>query len=150
MYLNSPSKIAITKLDPSIIQVEAWEPGIGLIDLEVKEIKSLFKTNAAVLFTGFQPDMRSFEQFTDQFCSDWMLYQGGAHDRQILNEKTDYTVYSVNIYMGQEKQYMWELPMHSDMSYQGYHPAILFFYCLKPARNGGETSLCDGLRVYQT
>ncbi|HEV8198840.1 MAG TPA: TauD/TfdA family dioxygenase [Candidatus Polarisedimenticolia bacterium] len=122
--------------------------GGTLSDLDDKRLIALFKEKGALLFAGFESDLAGFERFSNRFSSDWMLYEGGAHERRVLNPDGDGTIYSVNFYFGKQQQVMFELPVHADMSYIKHSPLCLFFYCVQPARMGGETAVVDGEAVY--
>ena len=64
-------------------------------DAPREEIIEACKSSGAVYFHGFDFTMEQFEMFTDLYCHDWLTYQGGAHDRQVLNPGSDKSVYSV-------------------------------------------------------
>lgn len=117
-------------------------------DLPREEIIEACKSAGTVYFQGFGFSMEQFETFTNQYCTDWQTYQGGAHERQVLNPGGDKSVYSVNFYLGQKEQLKFELPLHCDMSYIKISPPALYFYCVCPAESQGETMLCDGAAVY--
>jgi alpha-ketoglutarate-dependent taurine dioxygenase len=122
--------------------------GATLSDLDEKRLIALFKEKGALLFAGFESDLAGFERFSDRFTRDWMSYEGGAHERRVLNPDGDGTIYSVNFYFGKAQQVMFELPVHADMSYIKHSPVCLFFYCVQPAKTGGETAVVDGEAVY--
>jgi alpha-ketoglutarate-dependent taurine dioxygenase len=122
--------------------------GATLSDLDDQRLIDLFKEKGALLFAGFESDLAGFERFSSRFSSDWMLYEGGAHERRVLNPDGDGTIYSVNFYFGKTQQVMFELPVHADMSYIKHSPLCLFFYCVQPAKTGGETAVVDGEAVY--
>lgn len=118
-------------------------------DLPREEVAAACQRSGAVYFQGFGASMELFEEFTNNYCSDWLLYQGGAHERQVLNPGSDKSVYSVNFYLGKKEQLKFELPLHCDMAYIKNSPAALYFYCVHPAAERGETMLCDGAAVYE-
>ena len=118
-------------------------------ELPRAEIIEACKSSGAVYFRDFDFSMEQFEEFTNLYCHDWLTYQGGAHDRQVLNPGGDKSVYSVNFYLGQKEQLTFELPLHCDMSYIKSSPPALYFYCVQPAAARGETMLCDGAAVYE-
>jgi alpha-ketoglutarate-dependent taurine dioxygenase len=122
--------------------------GATLFDLDEQRLIALFKEKGALLFAGFGAELAGFERFSGLFSSDWMLYEGGAHERRVLNPDGDGTIYSVNFYFGKAQQVMFELPVHADMSYLKHAPLCLFFYCVQPAKSGGETAVVDGEAVY--
>jgi hypothetical protein len=39
------------------------------------------------------------------------------------------------------------IPLHREASYAPASPALLMFYCERPASRGGETIVCDGVRL---
>lgn len=41
------------------------------------------------------------------------------------------------------------IPPHHELSYTKHAPRLLFFYCQKPASEGGETTLLDGAEFYR-
>jgi alpha-ketoglutarate-dependent taurine dioxygenase len=81
--------------------------------------------------------LENVQQFIDLLHS-WnvqtMNYIFGQSPRQLLAEK----VYSAIEYPSSEA-----IPLHQELSYSNHAPRYLFFYCLKPATNGGETPLLD-------
>src|SRR4051812_9512884 len=88
----------------------------SVFDLPRDTIITACKTSGAVYFEGFNLSLPDFEQFTNTLCNDWLPYQGGAHERVILNPDSDGTIYSVAFYLGQKEQLKFELPLHCDMS----------------------------------
>jgi len=48
-----------------------------------------------------------------------------------------------------EKQDTFGLPLHGEMYYVDHRPVILWFYCVTPADSDGETTICDGSKVYE-
>jgi alpha-ketoglutarate-dependent taurine dioxygenase len=130
--------------------VVSRQDGEDLFDLDVPALIDLFKKRGLVLFRGYGGGIAEMERFSGLLTSDWMPYEGGAHERRVLNPEGDGTIYSVNFYLGRKVQVMFELPVHSDMSYIKHHPVFLFFYCVQPAKSGGETQVVDGLRVYRS
>ncbi len=120
----------------------------SVFDLPRNAIVDACKTSGVAYFEGFNLSLSDFEKFSDTLCNDWLPYQGGAHERVILNPESDGTIYSVAFYLGQKEQLKFELPLHCDMSYIKHSPVALFFYSVHPAADRGETTLCDGAAVY--
>lgn len=121
--------------------------GESLADVPLDQIKELVKSHGAVALIGYRPDIPAFEQFTNRLCDDWQNYQGGAHEKKVLNPDTDGTILSTNFYLGNQQQLAFELALHSEMSYQKNRPMVVFFYVVKPAKSAGETMLCDGAAI---
>jgi alpha-ketoglutarate-dependent taurine dioxygenase len=123
--------------------------GANLLDLDRGELIELFKSSGGVLFEGFKPDLSTFEAFTDQFCSKWIPYQGGAYHKRALNPERGGDIYSVNVYTEDERQIPFKIDWHADMAYIKNGPVFIFLYLIHPAATGGETGLCDGVKLYQ-
>lgn len=121
-------------------------PGDRLDDLDVASLKRLGRELGAVIFFGFHADLEAFERFSNRLCSNWQGYRGGAHDKKVLNPQSDGTILSSNFYFGQANQLTCDLALHADMAYQKNFPQVLFLYCVAPAGEKGETTLCDGAR----
>ena len=49
---------------------------------------------------------------------------------------------------GREKQMTFGLPLHGEMYYSDARPALLWFYCARPADADGQTTACDGAKIY--
>jgi alpha-ketoglutarate-dependent taurine dioxygenase len=124
--------------------------------LDVNEVIDLFKSNGALLFTDFDVDVKKFESFTDKFSSDYMDHTGGGSLRRVINEDGDKTILSVSYSFNKKaedfeetRQKVFPLALHSDRSYTKSQPPVMWFYCLRPAEENGETLLCDGVKLFQ-
>ena len=129
--------------------VAADKSNIFAIDQE--NIRSLFKKSGVLLFRNFDINTDKFEQFTNLFGTEFMHYIGGAQVRKIINENGDQTISSVNFYTDSDKQQKrtFKLPLHGEMFYTKSRPTLLWFYCVAPPLKDGETTVCDGVQVYQ-
>ncbi len=130
------------------------EPDIDKLD--VNEVIDLFKSNGALLFTDFDVDVKKFESFTDKFSGDYMDHTGGGSLRRVINEDGDKTILSVSYSFNKKaedfeetRQKVFPLALHSDRSYTKSQPPVMWFYCLRPAEENGETLLCDGVKLFQ-
>lgn len=130
------------------------DPDIG--NLDVSEVIELFKSNGALLFTDFDVDVKNFESFTDKFSNDYMDHTGGGSLRRVINEDGDKTILSVSYSFNKKaedfeetRQKVFPLALHSDRSYTKSQPPVMWFYCLRPAEENGETLLCDGVKLFQ-
>lgn len=124
--------------------------------LDVNEVIDLFKSNGALLFTDFDVDVKKFESFTDKFSGDYMDHTGGGSLRRVINEDGDKTILSVSYSFNKKaedfeetRQKVFPLALHSDRSYTKSQPPVMWFYCLRPAEENGETLLCDGVKLFQ-
>jgi alpha-ketoglutarate-dependent taurine dioxygenase len=115
---------------------------VNICELAQDEIRNLFKSSSLLLFRGFDVDTDNFKKFTELFSSSFVSYAGGAYSREIING--DQTLLSVT--GGKQK---WGVPLHGEMYYRKHKPSIIWFYCVTPALNDGETTVCDGAQVYK-
>ncbi|MDX2271936.1 MAG: TauD/TfdA family dioxygenase [Cyanobacteriota bacterium] len=105
--------------------------------LERNQILEIFKDKGAILFRDFNLSLIDFKSFSSLFCDHFMPYRGGAIPREVIDN--DNTVLSVT---GNHLKYA--VSLHGEMYYMDERPDLLWFYCNRPAQEGGETTLCDG------
>lgn len=127
-----------------------------LENLDTEEVKKLFKSNGALLFSGFDVNVEKFEKFTNLFSDNYMDHTGGGSLRKVINKDGDGTILSVDYSYDKKKsdfesgsQKTFPLPLHSDRSYTKTQPPLMWFYCVQPAKEIGETILCDGVGLYE-
>jgi alpha-ketoglutarate-dependent taurine dioxygenase len=111
----------------------------NLLELDKKEIISLFKSYGFLLFRGFGNNIGTFTEFTNSLSKDFMDYTGGVFNRRVINGNA--TILSVNDFKN-------EIKLHGEMYYQQTIPLMLWFFCAQPALQGGETILCDGRQLF--
>jgi alpha-ketoglutarate-dependent taurine dioxygenase len=123
----------------------------NIFAIDQENIRSLFKKSGVLLFRDFDINTDKFEQFTNLFGTEFMHYIGGAQVRKIINKNGDQTISSVNFYTDSDKQHKrtFKLPLHGEMFYTKSRPTLLWFYCVAPPLEDGETTVCDGVQVYQ-
>ena len=123
----------------------------NIFAIDQENIRSLFKKSGVLLFRDFDINTDKFEQFTNLFGTEFMHYIGGAQVRKIINKNGDQTISSVNFYTDSDKQQKrtFKLPLHGEMFYTNSRPTLLWFYCVAPPLEDGETTVCDGVQVYQ-
>jgi len=66
-------------------------------------------------------------------------YTGGDSPRTGLADK---------VYTSTEYDADLEVYLHNELSYAGWSPRLVFFGCLLPAAEGGETQIADGRAIY--
>jgi alpha-ketoglutarate-dependent taurine dioxygenase len=111
----------------------------NLLELDKKEIISLFKSYGFLLFRGFGNNIGTFTEFTNSLSKDFMDYTGGVFNRRVINGNE--TILSVNDFKN-------EIKLHGEMYYQQTIPLMLWFFCAQPALQDGETILCDGRQLF--
>lgn len=115
------------------------------IDIVIEQLKA----NGAVYFKGFDADVEAFERFTNKFSDDYMDNTGSGSYRDKASDKTDGTIQNVAYVFGVNRQRTFGLPLHADRSYIKSQPELIWFMCKQPSETGGQTILCDGVKVYQ-
>lgn len=108
---------------------------------ERTQVIDLFKRYGLLLFRGFPLDKQSFIDFTTGITPTFADYSGGAYAREPIDG--DNTVLSVT---GQRQ--FFAVPLHGEMFYTTIRPAVLWFYCAKPPAERGQTTVCDGVALF--
>jgi alpha-ketoglutarate-dependent taurine dioxygenase len=122
----------------------------NIFDLDTENLISLFKTSGVLHFRGFDTNTEKFQQFSNLFGTEFITYAGGGYIRKTVNEDGDRTVLSVTYNKpGSTEQQTFGLPIHGEMYYLKNRPTVLWFYCVIPAIEDGETTVCDGVQVYK-
>lgn len=112
-----------------------------ILGLDRQHIIDCFKYSSLLLFRGFEVDTDKFKTFTELFSTNFVSYVGGAYSREMING--DKTLLSVT---GGKQHFA--VPLHGEMYYRKQKPEIIWFYCASPALKDGETTICDGIQVY--
>jgi alpha-ketoglutarate-dependent taurine dioxygenase len=114
----------------------------AIVDLSPAAVTDLVRATGLVLLRGFDVDVPRFKQFTDSLCSEYRTYVGGASARRpVGGEETVLTVTEPDMTFG--------IPLHGEMYYTKHRPEVLCFYCARPAAVRGETTVADGVGLYQ-
>lgn len=125
------------------------EPGEVLSDLDRDAVIALYKRSGVLYFRGFGADVASFERFGNALSHDWMDNLGSGSYRETAQGSGDGTTQNVAYVYGVRSQRLLSLPLHADRSYVKSQPPMMMFLCGRPAREGGETTLCDGIRLWE-
>jgi alpha-ketoglutarate-dependent taurine dioxygenase len=113
-------------------------PDRDLGALDVAAVRELFKSAGVLLFRYFDVDVERFRAFTKLFASCFVLDMGAS---KTLGAAGDYVQSIVPAGSPQE--------LHSENARSPGRPDILWFYCRQPAERGGETTICDGVQLWQ-
>ncbi|MBA3246894.1 MAG: TauD/TfdA family dioxygenase [Pyrinomonadaceae bacterium] len=126
---------------PLIIQPA--EEDINLADWaknNLELIETELQKHGAILFRGFDVDAVSeFEEFALSICPK-LFNENGEHPRKAISGN----VYTPTFYPA-DKRILW----HNENTFNHSWPMKIWFCCLVPARQGGETPIVDSRRVYQ-
>jgi alpha-ketoglutarate-dependent taurine dioxygenase len=123
--------------------------GETLDDVAKDEVVDLIKDRGTVLFRGFKASKEDFDAFTDRVTGDYMNYRGGGYVRKQVGEDDGKALLSTRYDHGREKQMTFGLPLHGEMYYTDGRPALLWFFCVKPADADGQTTAADGAEIYK-
>ncbi|MDX3691329.1 TauD/TfdA family dioxygenase [Streptomyces europaeiscabiei] len=121
---------------PTVARLDAreWLAGSGTM------LRRLRDEHGAVLLRGFSPlDADGFAELATAMCGDLLDYN---------NRSTPRTRVSGKVFTSTEYPADQTIPMHNEMSYTDSWPGTLFFACMIPATDGGETPFADSARVY--
>ena len=108
--------------------------------IDYNYIVSLFENNGVILFKGFDIRLDNISLFTDQYTE---RYARPANRRTSKNKsiirEADYWEQSHKIV---------DMPLHSESSFAPSWPEVLWFFCTVPPNSGGETTICDGISIW--
>ncbi|WP_445634029.1 Carrier domain-containing protein [Nostoc sp. DSM 114161] len=103
-------------------------------------INNLFKYGG-ILFRGFAINQKEdFEQFVSAVCPQLMPYTESSTPRTKLSEK---------VYTSTEFPADQTIALHNESSYANTYPMKIWFCCIEPASEGGETPIADVRKVFQ-
>jgi len=115
---------------------------VDILELDRTEVINEFNSSNLVLFRDFALNADKFNKFTELFSTNFIFYAGGAYRRKMIND--DETLLSVT---GADEDNS-AIPLHGEMYYKKQKPTLVWFYCANPALKDGETTVCDGLQIY--
>ncbi|HEY6804818.1 MAG TPA: amino acid adenylation domain-containing protein [Pyrinomonadaceae bacterium] len=124
-----------------------FQPEVDGVDLVTwagqnrEMIDSRLREHGALLFRGFNGhSVKTFEQFTTTIVSSLMSYGERSSPRHVL---------SGNIYTSTDHPADQHILLHNEQSYTLNWPMKIWFYCVRPAQQGGRTPIADSRRIYQ-
>jgi len=95
--------------------------------------------HGGILFREFDlSDPKAFERVVDSVSTEALDYVYRSTPRTALGNK---------IYTATEYPPKQNIPLHNESAYQRDWPMRLLFYCVQPAKEGGETVIADMLKV---
>jgi alpha-ketoglutarate-dependent taurine dioxygenase len=97
--------------------------------------------SGAILFRGFP--VRSpgdFDRFVKLITPELVEYEFGSTPRSRVSGR---------IYTSTEYPAHQQIPLHNEQSYTTEWPLKIWFYCARPALEGGRTPLCDSREVWR-
>lgn len=98
-------------------------------------------TQGALLFRGYDiASPAAFSRFAAAQGSPLRSYVGGDSPRNTVGDK---------IYTSTEFAADQELYLHNELSYAGWHPSRVFFFCQVAPASGGQTTIGDSRRILE-
>ena len=105
-------------------------------DLDPMVVKVAFRSHGAILFKGFNMDLDNFRTMGQNFSASFV--QNDSDGREIV----DAIVQTVNL--GTEP-----FPLHAELARLPWRPDIAWFACARAPKKGGETTICDGVKLVE-
>ena len=109
----------------------------SILDLDPALVKPWVEQHGAVLLRSTSTDVNTFVQLSDRFMARAMVH-GAVGRRQMTDDDTVQEVTA-----GTD-----EVDLHAELAQSPRRPDLLWFFCARPADVGGETTVCDGVRVF--
>ena len=106
-------------------------------DIDHDFIISSFEKKGIIIFRDFLFDPAKVTEITDKFT---LTYANDAPRRENLFENKNISTVDLGFH---------EMPLHSEASYSPSWPEILWFVCLAPSIKGGQTTICDGIKLWE-
>ncbi len=126
------------------LQIKPTVGGVNLVAWagnNIELITKLLLQHGGILFRNFQlVDVAEFEQFIQTVAGDLLEYRDRSSPRSSIQGK---------IYTSTDHPANQSIFLHSENSYAATWPLKIFFYCVTPAQQGGETPIADTRKLYQ-
>ncbi|HEX8559090.1 MAG TPA: TauD/TfdA family dioxygenase, partial [Pyrinomonadaceae bacterium] len=104
-------------------------------------VESLLHRHGAVLFRGFRVGgVEGFEALARSVTPELLDYKERAAPRREVGR---------NVYTSTEFPADQRIPLHHEMSYSHNWPTKIWFYCERPAEQGGATPIADDRKVFR-
>lgn len=112
----------------------------NLRDLPLEPALEVLRESGALLFRGFGPEPGDFAAFTDRFSSSTLGRLHMAQNRREVAGDADTSTVNLG---------MQHVGPHAELGYSPRRPDLLWFSCVRPSAAGGETTLFDGIKVWE-
>lgn len=107
----------------------------------IHKIKDLFKKHGCILFRNFEFSPESYRKFTENFT---ITFANDTSDTQ-RRKKTTFGKNVREVDAGNKK-----MSLHSEASFSPSWPEIVWFYCKEAPLYKGETTICDGIKLWDS
>lgn len=125
---------------PSARKQDAPGPVVTLNDCNPTSVRNSLKDHGAVIVSA-NSSLSDFEMLSNELMTPIVHHSTSTTiERDVAN--ADGTTSTVNKGMDY-------IPLHREASYAPGCPDMLMLYCVRPSDEGGETLLCDGVRLLE-
>ena len=112
---------------------------VGWLERDAQVLETLLRAHGALLLRGFGAlDVTAFERAIHLSSGDLLEY---------VNRSTPRSRIAGRIFSSTEYPADQSIPLHNELSYNRRWPSRLFFLCVVPPTQGGETPIADSRRV---
>lgn len=112
--------------------------GASLELVDVNEVRAQLESSGLLLLRGFGTTLSGFAALTENLCAS-SVFNESPH-RDLLDHETG--IQSVN--KGGDP-----FPLHPEIAREPWRPDVALFACLGAPEVGGQTNLCDGIRIVE-
>ena len=145
--ISQQELIQVSSLTNEEISPLVIEPNLAELDLSVWAknnrdwIESKLLKHGGILFRSFETGTKKhFEKFISSVSLEPMPYLEGATPRTRLSDK---------VYTSTEFPAEQSIALHNELSYTMSWPMKIWFFCLNPPSERGETPIADMRKVFQ-
>ncbi len=127
---------------PALVRPEHGDTDLlGLAERERERIRRATVEHGAILFRGFSVESpAAFNQFCRLLTHELLPYT----ERSTPRSHVEGEVYTSTEYPPEAT-----IPLHCEMAYTKTWPSYVWFYSQIAAETGGETPICDAMKVYE-
>ena len=127
--------IPSTEFDSTPNALQNW------LSTQSSTIDKLLYRHGALLFRGFQVASPStFGSIAQILTGEIKAYVGGDSPRRPVVDK---------VYTSTEFPEHMEISLHNELTYSGWWPSRVLFWCKHPPASGGQTQIADARKIYQ-
>jgi alpha-ketoglutarate-dependent taurine dioxygenase len=136
MFQDNPLPQLIRPASTDVSLLDWAKANTDFVDAQLKQF-------GALLFRGFKvSSVEMFQKFAEICSLDGLVEY--SYFRSSPRTKVSGNVYTSTEYPADRS-----IPPHNEMSYTRTWPKKIWFYCAKPAAQGGATPIADSAKVFQ-
>jgi hypothetical protein len=109
----------------------------ALTDLPVPAVRKSFMEAGLLLFRGFPSGAEPFKAFANLFVGRYLRDLGGSKSIDAVGDYVQSVLPAGNAQ-----------DLHCESARGPNPPDLLWFYCIRPAQTGGETTFADGIEIW--